>query len=298
MTVDEIGSLTITLGVLIGAVHALGYLFERLKQPRLIGEILAGILLGPFVLGHLMPGLAKSLFGETGSLTNAVQIVLDFIYWIGLLLLMFLSGSESRRLMAKENLRETAWFISIGTVLPFALIIILGKSLVSLDSIVGTANHPTSALIILAIAVAVTSMPVISRILFDLGIIHTRFASLILGYAVLEDILLWAALAVATGIANSNGEHMTIQIVRHVVVAIAYMAFGLTLAPKLLKQINQTKWNILKEASPIGYLLFTLFVYAAIAALLDVNLVFSAFLAGFGVVGGLNGQERARFGEQ
>ena len=298
MPAGEIGSLTLTLSVLIAAVHGLGYLFQRLKQPRFVGEILAGALLGPFVLGRVMPAFSARLFGGVGTGQSHIEVILDFIYWIGLFLLMFLSGSESRHLMEKQNRKPTAWFLSLGTMLPFVLILAFGKFLVPLASITGTANHPVSALLILAIAIAVTSIPVISRILFDLKILHTRFASLILGYAVLEDILLWAVLAVATGIASSAGKHNATEITTHVLVASVYMAVGLTIAPKALSWLNDAKWNVLIKASRVGYLFFTLFIYAAIAALLDVNLVFAAFLAGFGVVGGLNGEARARFSKQ
>ena len=98
MSNAEIGALVLTLTVLVGAVHLFGYFFERLKQPRLVGEILAGVALGPFVLGHFWPELSTRLFGASGAKTD---VILNFIYWIGLFLLMFLSGSETRRLMAK-----------------------------------------------------------------------------------------------------------------------------------------------------------------------------------------------------
>src|SRR5260370_31617115 len=69
----------------------------------------------------------------------------------------------------------------------------------------GVKSNSASLLLVMSIAVAVTSIPVISRIFFDLKILHTRFARLVLGVAVLEDIGLWAVLAVATALAESNG---------------------------------------------------------------------------------------------
>jgi Kef-type K+ transport system membrane component KefB len=293
MSSSEIGSVALTLSVILAVVHLFGYLFERLKQPRLIGEILGGTLLGPFVLGKYFPGLASRLFG-TGSLAGDIHIVLGFIYWIGLFLLMFLSGSETRRLLAKENRKETAWLFSIGTTLPFCLVLVVG-SLLPLHHLTGSAGQRISTLLVLAIAVAVTSIPVISRIFFDLRIIHTRFASLVLSFAVLEDIVLWAILAVATGLA---GNFLLQNISIHLGLTFAYMGIGLFLAPRLLKRLHQAKWNVLVRASSVGYLFVLLFIYAAVAAMMDVNLVFAAFLAGFGLVGGLSGSQRARFSEQ
>lgn len=301
MSSDEMGSLVLTLSVLIAFAHVLGYVFERLRQPRLVGEILAGILLGPFVLGHLAPSLSAKIFGNFTSDPDKTEVVLNFIYWIGLLLLMFISGSETRRLMAKENQRETAWLLGIGLPLRFLLVLALGfGAFLPLDLIVGKAGQTTSALLVLAIAVAVTSIPVISRIFHDLKILHTRFASLILGFAVLEDMILWGVLAVATSITDSASlaKHDVINdITMHIAATFIYMGMGLTAAPWLLKLLHHARWNILVRASPVGYLFVILFIYAALASMFGVNLVFAAFLAGFGLVGGMSGTERARFSE-
>jgi Kef-type K+ transport system membrane component KefB len=118
-----------------------------------------------------------------------------------------------------------------------------------------------------------------------------------LGFAVLEDIVLWAALTVATGLAKNPSliSGTTRGIVVHVLITFAYMAFGLGIAPHLLKRIHDARWNLVIKASPTGYLFFVLFVYIGLAGLLDINLVFAAFLAGFGLVGGMEGNERARF---
>ena len=294
MSSSEVGLLVLTLSILIPAVHLLGYLFECLKQPRLVGEILAGILLGPAVLGVVAPELSQKLFGP-----GSVRVVLDCFYWLGLLLLMFVSGSETRRLLAAENRRECAWLVGIGTPLPFFLVIGLGLAgWLPLASLAGTAQQHTSVLLVLAIAVAVTSIPVISRIFYDLGILHTRFASLILGSAVVEDIILWAVLAVATALAGSATlaqQHVIGNITSHVGATALYMLAGLTIVPRLFRFANRSRFNLLAKISPVGYVLTVLFGYAAIAALLGVNLVFAAFLAGFGLVGGFKGSHRKLF---
>ena len=298
MSNSEIGMIVLTLCVLLSAVHVFGYLSEKLRQPRLIGEILAGVILGPTVLGQLFPSWSARLFGSSAGSANKIEVVLNFIYWIGLFLLMFLSGAETRRIMAKENRRETMLLFGIGTLLPFFFVLMM-MPMIPLDELMGSANSHTSALLVLAIGVAVTSIPVISRIFFDLKIIHTRFASLVLGFAVLEDIVLWGVLAVATGIIDSKmssgGSELLQRISIHILATFAFMGIGLTVAPLILKKLHDSRWNLLIKASPVGYLFVLLFVYASVAAALDVNVVFAAFLAGFGLVGGRKGTERARF---
>lgn len=298
MSDSEIGQTLLALSVLLITTHGVGYIFERLRQPRLVGEILAGILLGPFVLGRIAPSISTGLFG-TWAEANQINVVLGFIYWFGLLLLMFISGSQVRRVLARENRQKTAWILGIGTPLPFSLVLVLGMfSMLPIDPLVGTAGQRTSTLLVLSIAVAVTSIPVISRIFYDLGILHTRFASLILGAAVFEDIILWAVLAIASAIANTAtlAEQQVVgEISSHVGATVAYIAAALFLAPHFLKKFHASRWNILLKSSPLGYVILVLFLYTVVAALLDVNLVFAAFLAGFGVVGGINGTERGRF---
>lgn len=300
MSSNEVGNILLTVTVLLAGAHFLGYVFMRLHQPRLIGEILAGILLGPFVLGKISPSLFTGFFGSPAE-DSQISVVLGFLYWFGLLFLMFISGSQVRRVLAQENRQETAWILGVGTPVPFFIVLILGLfSILPIDPLVGEAGQKTSALLILSIAVAVTSIPVISRIFYDLKILHTRFASLILGAAVLEDIILWAVLAIATAIAHTAAlaqEQVVGEITAHVGATIIYITIALLLTPHLIKKLHVTRWNVLRRSSPLGYLILILFFYAIIAALLEVNLVFAAFLAGLGVVGGVSGSERERFAQ-
>jgi Kef-type K+ transport system membrane component KefB len=256
---------------------------------------LAGVLLGPFVLGRIAPEASKALLGSEGSTTSTV---LGFTYWMGLLLLMFISGSEVRRVLGQENRKPTAWILAVGTPLPFFIALGIGTFL-PLNRLAGPADQEASVLLVLAIAVAVTSIPVISRIFFDLRILHTRFASLVLGAALLEDIALWTVLAVATALAATTevGRDLASSVTEHVGGTLVYLGAGLFLVPLLLRRLHRARWNVVAHTSPVGYSLLVLLGYAAIAALLEVNLVFAAFLAGFGLVGGRSGSERRRFAE-
>lgn len=291
MSEAEIGRILLALGILIGLAHLLGYLFNFMRQPRLIGEILAGILIGPFVLGKIAPGTFESLFSDNGPTHD----VFGFMYWMGILLLMFISGSQARNLLAKENRRPIAFILGVGKPLAFLIVLALGiLSILPMSSIAGSKDVEFSALLILACAVAVTSIPVISRIFQDLKIMETRFASLVLGAAVLEDIVLWGIVAVATSYAMT-AQQSTETTVLHISLSLAYLLLGLTVFPRLLSLIRRWRWNILFKTSPIAYAMVVFSLYVGLAGVMKVNLVFAAFLAGFGLVGGARGTERSYF---
>lgn len=287
----------LTLGVLLVMVHAFGWLAERLRQPRLVGEILGGILIGPFVLKALAPSVFEKLF----AFSPKEDTVLGFLYSLGLILLMFCSGAATRRLLARENRRQTYTLIGVSDVVNFSLVLGLGfAGLLPLAALTGHIGQETATLLVLAIAVAVTSIPVISRIFWDLKIMHTRFVSLILGSAVLEDIILWAVLAVATAIAKSASlaeQNVVNSVTGHVGATIIYMLVAMVIAPRLLKRLADARWNILYRTSPVGYLIAVLFGYCALAASFGINVQFAALLAGFGIVGGIKGLQRERFAE-
>jgi Kef-type K+ transport system membrane component KefB len=296
MANEDLAPLIIALLLLTVGANVLGDLFVRLRQPKVVGEILAGVLLGPSLLGHLAPDTAASIFG--GSADDPSSLVLGFLYTFGLLLLMFISGASVRHVLGKENRRPTAWILGLGTPLPFLLALFIAPML-PLDRFTGEAGSESAVVLVFAVAAAVTSIPVITKIFHDLGILHTRFASLILGAAVLEDIALWGVLAIATAIASATltaeGGELAGTISVHIVANVIYVFLAIVVAPTVLRWAGRARWNTLAQHSPLAWILAVMLGYVAIAEAFDVTLVFAAFLAGFGIVGGMKGTERERF---
>ena len=276
MSNAQLTQVLFALLLLVGLAQMLGYLFVKLRQPKVVGEILAGVVLGPALLGRI-PAISHIM-------ENAKHQgnILDFVYWLGLLLLMFLSGAETQQLFTREERREVGWLTIVGTGLPFLLGLALGPWLIR-PSLAGPNGNRASLIIILAVGVAVTSVPVVSKIFADLKILHTRFARLVLGVAVLEDIVLWLALAVATAMAG-KAALSPCAMSYHLFSTMAYFVLGLTIVPRVIKRLNKAKFNVLAQHSPVGYAMAVLLTYCVVAGLLDVSMVFAAFLAGFAVV--------------
>jgi Kef-type K+ transport system membrane component KefB len=273
---SDLTAIFFILLLLVGLAQLFGWVFVRLRQPKVIGEILAGIVLGPALIGRL-PWAAGLV-----DITKQQGNLLNFVYWLGLLLLMFLSGAETQQLFSREERREVGWLTIVGTGLPFILGLIFGPWLIR-PVLAGPNGNRISLIIILAVGAAVTSVPVVSKIFADLKILHTRFARLVLGVAVLEDIVLWLALAVATALAGKTALNPT-QMSYHLLTTVGFFVLGLTIVPRLIKRINKSRFNVIARQSPVGYAIAVLLAYCVVAGALDVSLVFAAFLAGFAVV--------------
>jgi len=276
MSNADLTSVLFVILLLLGLAQLLGSLFVALRQPKVVGEILAGVVLGPALLGRL-PMVAHLVQDAQHQ-----GKILDFLYWLGLLLLMFLSGAETQELFRRDERRQVGWLTIVGTGLPFLLALAFGPWLIR-PSLAGVNGSRVSLIIILAVGVAVTSVPVVSKIFADLKILHTRFARLVLGVAVLEDIVLWLALAVATALAGTAALNPR-AISYHLAATMGFFVLGLTLVPRAIKRFNKSRFNVLARHSPAGYAIAVLLAYCAIAGALDVSLVFAAFLAGFAVV--------------
>src|ERR1700730_17509571 len=273
---SDLTSILFVLLLLVGLAQFPGYLFVRRRQPKVVGEILAGILLGPALVGRLpfASGLMEAIEHQAS--------ILNFVYWLGLLLLMFLSGAETQQLFSREERHEVGWLAIIWTGIPFVLGLALGPWLIG-PTLAGPNGNRISLIIILAVGVAVTSVPVVSKIFADLKILHTRFARLVLGVAVLEDIVLWLALAVATAVAGESILNPR-QISYHLITTVGFFGLGLTIVPRIVKRLNKSRFNVFAKQSPVAYAIAVLLAYCVVAGALHVSLFFAAFLAGFAVV--------------
>src|SRR6202050_1361501 len=174
MSNADFGSFTVFLFVLLAAARIFGYLFTRIRQPKVVGEILAGVLLGPSLLGRFAPAVSAAILPlHQGAAASAqYAAVLSFLYNFGLLLLMFSSGAETKGLFNREARRQVAWLGALGTGIPFVAALCT-VPLLPLAILSGRVHAKIPLMLVISIAVAVTSIPVISKIFHDLDILHT-----------------------------------------------------------------------------------------------------------------------------
>jgi Kef-type K+ transport system membrane component KefB len=270
----ELTRLFFIIALLLASAHSFGYLFHRYKLPRVVGEILGGFLLGPTVLGHFLPDVYAWLFNAF----TAEGKLLCIIYWLGLVFLMFISGFEIQKKINVEDSKVIITVILGATIVPF-LAGWIAPSLYNFSAYIGTKNNLLALRLIIGSAVAVTAIPVISKIFLDLKIINTRFAKVVLSAATVHDILLWIVVAVATGLVSTEGILAT-RIILAVIITLLFFVIMLFVMPRVVKIGNSFGANLLIKSSAVGYVLFICFLFAALASLLKINIVFGAFLAG------------------
>ena len=279
------------LAALLVAAHGLGALFARFRQPRVIGEIAAGLVLGPTLLGHLAPGAESWLVPKTG----ATPTVLGAVYQLGLLLLLFCSGAQIQSGHRRGENKTVGWVFSTGTVLPF----LAGLGLLhvlDLRSSWGPRANAASFLLIFAIAMAVTSIPVISKIMHDLGILDTPFARVVLGVAVAEDIVLYVILAVSLGLARTGTGGLfgvpsllgiepgtAADMAYHVVATLAVLGAALAFGPRIYRAAAAWRFNLIRQASPVAYDLALMLTATLLCLFLGIEGFFGAFVAGVAV---------------
>ena len=270
---NEILITLIALALLLFFAEVFGSLLEKLKGPRVVGEILGGMILGGSCLFILLPSFMKSIYfayPEEGQ-------VLNIFYQLGLIFLMLLSGYNTNIGINKNN-RKTILLVFIGaTILP--MIAAIPFISIFKDYFIGSINNNIAFSLVFCIGVAITSIPVISKIFFDMGIMNTKFANTILTVSTFQDLCLWILLNMATRIATTGNIKLSKMII---VVCITIGLFGvITLFTKHVKEIN--KKFTTRTIYLISFIL--LLLTCGLLSKLGINIMYSAFLVGYMIKG-------------
>jgi Kef-type K+ transport system membrane component KefB len=242
-------------------------LLRRVGQPPVIGEVLAGIALGPSLLGQVWPAAADFI------LPAAVAPALGVIAQLGVILYMFLVGLEMNHEMIRDRAATTIWVSHTGMVVPFLLG--AGLALVLYPRLSSTSVPFTSFALFLGVAMAITAFPVLARILTDRGMQQTPLGAIALGCAAIGDVTAWCVLAFVVGVARArlSNAFLTLGL------TIAYIAFMLTLVRPAVH------WLLVRcdeEVTPghLAVALAGLLLSALATEAIGVHALFGAFLLG------------------
>ena len=259
----------IALALLLLFAFCFGTLMEKIKGPRVVGEILGGMILGGSCLFLLFPAFSEQVFfayPEEGK-------VLNIFYQLGLIFLMFLSGYNTDIKVDKTNAKTISLVFIGATILPMAgSIPFFG---LFKEHFMGSINNELAYCLVFAIGVAITSIPVISKIFFDMGIMNTKFSNTVLTVSTFQDLCLWILLNVATKIAQS-GE---IKLVEMIVIVLVTMGIfvAIALISRFIKQIK-SEW---KPVTFYSLSFVALLLTCGLLYILGINIMYSAFVVGY-----------------
>lgn len=263
----------ILLSIIILLVSALicSKIVNFIKIPRVAGEILGGIIVGPTVLGYFFPSAYNFVFlnfPEQGQ-------ILSIFYWLGLILLMATAGYEINFTDFKGEKRIITALVAGSTILPFILGFHISDAYFA-KFYLGDANNLLVFHIIFAIAVSVTSLPVISKIFIDLDLIKHKFAKIVLASATIQDVFLWIILSIATSMLNQQ-ELSVVSILTHVFFTVSVFVAALMLPRWLRTSKCIYKFAIFSYDSIYFIICFSVI---CIGYVLGVNIIYSAFISG------------------
>jgi len=262
--------LLVVLAILMFVSLACGRLARRFGQPKEIGEILAGILLGPSLVGRLVPGAYGFL------LTDEVKRSLTVMSQLGLVFLMLLIGAEFPFRKVSVAMRGAVGVALAGLAVPFGLVLAVAPVFIRVLAIPAERAWPFSLL--LATAVSITAIPIMGRILREVGLVKSRVGLLAITAAAIDDVLGWVLLGGVIGVFQADLDPVRIGLALGgaVVLAMAAMAAGRLLEAKLPEARYAAGLPPLDLAVVLGVSL----ALCAVTNGLGIFSIFGGFLAG------------------
>ena len=263
------GQLLLQLIVILLVVQFFGNLSRRIGQQWVIGEILAGLALGPSLLGALWPNLASHLF--PASTLPTLQTLGD----IGLILYMFSLGARLDTPMMLRQSRSAVFVSLSGILLPLILGSLLGSFLFLYPGMAGSKATYLSFILLVGTAMAITAFPVLARLLAEKKMLGTKVGMLALTCASVDDVIAWCLLAYVTSIANPHGT--TLSVISTIAMTI-FFAVGMLLVVRPL--LNYAVRRIPSKPLQMAFSIILLFSAAYTTNWIGIHPVFGAFLAG------------------
>ncbi len=255
--------------LIIVASQLCGYLVKKIGQPAVMGEIIAGILLGPSLMGSLLPHFSAFVFPKA-SLGN-----LQILSQVGLILFMFVIGMELDRSTLKSK-ASTALFISyFSIIIPFALGLGLSYPLYQRFAPAGIPFYAFSLFI--GITLSITAFPVLARIIRERNLTNTKLGVMSITAAAIGDVVAWCMLAFIIAIAKAGSVTSSIYTI---IAAIAYAAAMLYIVKPLLAKMVMKSSDATMKRSVMAVIFSVLLLSAYCCEVIGIHALFGAFLAG------------------
>ncbi|MFO0679017.1 MAG: cation:proton antiporter [Polyangiaceae bacterium] len=275
---NDIVAFLLALAILLGTARVLGELGKRVGFPAVAGELAAGVLLGPTVMGRVAPNVFEDLFGAHAP----GRAMLSGYRVLASVLLLVVAGLEIDLSVVVRRRKEAAATSLAGIVLPMVLGVGLGHLLPD-ELLVDPSKRPLFAVFV-GTALSISAMPVIAKTLFDLGLFKTDLGLLVMASAMVDDLVGWLLFSVIVG--PMHGQAISVSsLALRVLGVLAFVVVALGLVRPLVNRVLTALER--NRMSAAGRVLSLLVVLATLAAAftqkIGIHAVFGAFIAGVAI---------------
>ena len=320
LEVSEITRLLLAMAVLLGLARFMGELARQLGQPTVLGEILAGILLGQTVFGAIAPGSYDWLFPSTPG--SPVAIAEEGFIIMSATLLLLVVGLEVDLSTVWRQGKAMALVSAFGIVIPMSIGSTLGwfaPGLLGVPDPAADLRLPLA--IFVGIALSITALPVIAKILMDLNLARSDMGMLVISSAMLNDLVGWIGFAVVLALLPQGGPGDVVEAVGHaaenvghaaeaaaggasgggtsvlvtIAITLAFLAFMMTVGRLILHRLMpyiQSRWSY--PGGVLGFVFVVALLCAALTEHLGIHSIFGAFIAGVAIGDSHHLRERTR----
>ncbi|MHC5354341.1 cation:proton antiporter [Myroides sp. LJL115] len=262
--------LLLQIVIIVIVARIFGWLFNKIGQPTVIGEIIAGIALGPSLFGAYFPEISALLF-PLESLDN-----LQFFSQIGLILFMFVIGMELDLKVLKSKAHDAIVISHASIIVPFALGMILAYFIYTEYAPEGVAFLGFA--LFMGIAVSITAFPVLARIVQERGIHKTKFGTIALTAAAADDITAWCILAVVIAVVKAGSFESALYVVG---LSVLYVIFMIKFVRPFLTKIGEiNKYKTTLSKPVVAIFLLVLILSSYLTEIIGIHALFGAFMAG------------------
>ena len=252
----------------------LGEAMLRMKQPAVMGQLMAGLILGPSLLGALFPQIHQAIFPGTADQKAMMEAVAQF----GILLLLLLTGMETDLKLVRESGRASISASLAGIVVPFVCGVALGEALP--DSMLPDPSKRLITSLFLGTSLAIASVKIVATVIREMNYMRRTVGQVILASAIIDDTVGWMITAVIFSLAML-GHIDVMSVARSVIGTLVFMAVSLTLGRRavffIIRWVNDT---FVSDFAVITAILLIMGGMAAITDLIGVHTVLGAFVAG------------------
>src|SRR6218665_922630 len=247
-----------------------GWICSKIGQPSVVGEMIAGIVLGPSLFGLYFPEFSGMIFPKE-SLPN-----LQFLSQIGLILFMFIVGMELDLKVLRKTSHNAVVVSHASIIIPFAMG--MGLAYYIYETFAPDGVHFLSFGLFMGIAMSITAFPVLARIVQERGITKTKLGTLVIACAAADDITAWCILAAVIAVVKAGSVVSSFYVI---IMAVAYVFLMLKLVRPFLARIGSIYTSKETLTKPIVAMFFvTLIISSYVTEAIGIHALFGAFMAG------------------